>query len=255
MINEYEKLWDERAKYYDVDYSNYTMDIEMFSHYMNEKKVVCELGAGTLRIAKLMFGKYKKYYGVDISKEMLKRGISKLSSNELRKIEIIHSGMEKFELPEKADLMLNMGNSFFMIREPGKHQILLNINKFLKSNGLFILEIYNPNAWRKKPQDTLIHLRTIIDDNNKNIDTLTYTQHIDEDSKINNIIWFRESVDRETQNVKKNVFPIKFYFLDFKDARELISNYFRIEENFGGFEREEFNEEISTRMIFICRKK
>lgn len=255
MINEYEKLWNERAKYYDIDYSNYTMDIEMFSHYMNEKKVVCELGEGTLRIAKLLFGKYKKYYGVDISKEMLKKGISKFNNNELRKIEIIHSSMEKFELPEKADLMLNMGNSFFMIDDSNKHQILLNVNKFLKPNGVFILEIYNPNTWRKKPQDTLIHLRTIIDDNNGNIETLTYTQHIDEDSKINNIIWFRESVNMETQCVKKNVFPIKFHFLDFKDAKKLLGDYFRIEEYFGSFEKDEFNDDQSRRMIFICSHK
>ena len=250
-MNEYEKLWDQRAQFFDTDYSDYDMDLEFFGHYFDPRKTVCELGCGTLRIARLLSGQYKKYYGVDISREMLSNGLKLLPESLRDQVIPIHSAMQDFEFPEKVDLVFSMGNSFLMISDPLKMSVLQNIRNNLAIGGRFVLEIYNPNRWRALPQNQFIHLRTILIETNKYV-TLSYTQSMDEQKKTNSVIWLREEVDNHTREVLKNVFPIEFHYLEYQDIQDMLAGYFQIEEIFGSFEKAPFVLRDSKRMIFVC---
>lgn len=247
---DYQNLWNRRAEFFDVDYSNYDKDIDFFKNFTNPNKEICELGCGTLRIARLLNGHYRTFYGVDLSENMLHKGCDLLPNNLKGKVETIHSGMQDFSLPTNVDLVFNMGNSFLMLTEENKRNALQCVQDVLTENGKFILEIYNPNEWRKKPEEQILHLRTISNDTTHV--TLNYTQAINEKESYNKIIWFREEVDKETREVSKDVFPIKFHFLEYIEAKTLLENYFKITDIYGSFEMDQFDKSTSKRMIFIC---
>jgi SAM-dependent methyltransferase len=161
-----------------------------------------------------------------LSENMLVQGLENLTSEIKESVEAIQSGMQSFRLPERVDLIFNMGNSFLMLKDEKKEDTLSHVVDALRDDGEFVLEIYNPNEWRKKPEDHFLHLRTIDDEESDTHVTLSYTQSINEEESYNKIIWYREEVKKQSREVLKDVFPIKFHFLEFDDAKAMIEKFF-----------------------------
>lgn len=252
---DYEGLWDRRAPYFETDYSEYSDDVDFFREELNrfaEPPVVCELGAGTLRLARQLHGLYRRYYAVDISARMLKKGWKTLSSDQREAVERIHGSMTELSLSEEADLLFSMGNSFFMLDGGEKRETLRRARNHLSPEGRLLLEVYNPDAWRSMPQRQYVHLRTVSPENDK-IVVLSFTQRIDEDARINHVTWFREEIDEDTGQVRKQVFPIEFRFLEPEDVVQMVAQHFEVDATFGDFDREPFDPSGSRRLIVAAQ--
>ena len=250
MSINYEELWDQRAKFFDVDYYNYDMDCEFFKEFMSPEDKVCELGAGTLRLAEQLHESYYKYYGVDISREMLNEGLRNIK---LPNITTIHSSMHDVAFPCKMNLIFNMGNSFFMINNEMKDQTLRNAAENLVQDGMFILEVYNYSRWLRRPMNQLIHMRTIPTESD--YVSIYYTQSVDVEESKNSMIWFRESVSRKDGQVTKSVYPIEFLYSTPDECEILLGKYFDIIEKYGNFDKSKYHKEESPRLIYVCKAR
>jgi len=246
---DYEELWNERANFFDVDYRNYDDDFEFFEKYVSPDTDLLELGSGTGRLPLYLAENANRADGIDLSAEMVARARSKAS--DVENVSFYEADMAEFDLDVEYDLILNQGNSFLMMDDGQKRSTLRRVAEHLKPDGTFVVQIANPERWRQNPQRTMLHLRTVTNDDEAV--TLTYTQNIDEEEQVNQMIWFRESVDAETGEVTKHVWPIDFQFLSHNDAVRMIKDLgFDITEVYGDFDREPF-EEGSNRIIYECQ--
>lgn len=251
---DYEQLWNRRAPHFETDYSGYDLDVSFLRPYVEEAGALCELGCGTLRLARLLDGAYEKYVGVDLSTEMLETGEQTLTAEIRDRVRLIHAPMQEFELAHPVPLIVNTGNSFLMLNHQEKRETLRRVADQLTAEGRFLLEIYNPDRWRKKPQDQILHLRTIHEPDRDRTVTLTYTQSLDEDAQINRIIWFRDEVDLSTRRPTRDVFPIEFHYLESGQVEDLLTPHFEIEERFGGYDRREMDRD-ARRFIYVARPR
>lgn len=253
-MNDYQKLWDRRAIFFDIDYKDYEQDFSFFLDACKKSgDSVLELGCGTGRLLFFLFQSQhcKDVSGRDLSKEMLEEAQKKINKSKSR-IRLIHGDMRDFHIGRNFHLIFTMGNSFFMMDTEGKRSTLNHVKEHLKDEGNFVVEVANPKYLLSKPQDTFIRLRTVnLPESQKNI-VIFYTQKI-EDNETNKIkiIWFRDEID-ENGSITRKIFPITFHCLFFHEMEKLlIESGFKIMESYGSFYKHPFNEN-SKRMIFFC---
>lgn len=252
---DYEDLWDSRAPHFETDYAGYSDDVAFFRAELDRfdgPPVVCELGAGTLRLVRRLHGHYRTYYAVDLSSKMLEEGLDTLDAEQREAVETIHASMSDLSLPERVDLVFCMGNSFFMLEDEEKEATLRRVASSLRPEGRFVLEVYNPAAWRDMPERRHIHLRTVTREEGDDV-VLSFTQRIDEEEKVNHMTWFREQIEAGTGLVRKEVFPIEFRFLEPDQVVERVGRHFDVEATFGSFERDPFDPSESRRLIVSAR--
>jgi SAM-dependent methyltransferase len=115
--------------------------IEKAAQYkaFGKDKVVLEIGPGYGRLLSSMLDKkieFKKYIGVDISKDVCSFLQKKFARPD---IEIINGDAEKIILPEQADVVISALT--FKHMYPDFEQVILNLNKSLKPGGLYIFDL------------------------------------------------------------------------------------------------------------------
>lgn len=88
--------------------------------------------------------------GVDISKTMLDLA-KKLAKKEKVSLRLIHSDMRKIHFKNEFDAVINLFTSFgYFAREKENIKVLKNINRALKPEGKFVLDLLNKNWFFEK---------------------------------------------------------------------------------------------------------
>lgn len=112
---------------------------------LGENKSVLELGCGTaLNLEKIrkMDLKFKKYTGVDFSKDML--GIAKKKFAGEPKIEFIEADITKFETDEKFDIILC---TWVLSHLVAPADFVNRAQKFLNKDGRMFIVFFSKPAW------------------------------------------------------------------------------------------------------------
>ena len=123
------------------------------------------------------------------------------------------------------------------------------VNKHLKEEGLFIFDCYNPNIQyiteSEKSKNKIAEYNT--SDNRKVV--IEQTMKYESKSQINRIKWhyFINDKFNSVQNL-----DMRMYYPQELDTYLKLSG-FTIQNKFGNFEQEVFNNE-SEKQIFICKK-
>ena len=96
--------------------------------------ILAGTGAFSIHAAKY----FKTIIAVDVSEEMINVARTKAELRKISNIEFVQSGFLNFQPMEKADLVYTKW-AFHHLPDYWKQAALLNINKMLKPNGLFLI--------------------------------------------------------------------------------------------------------------------
>lgn len=118
-----------------IDYNIWAIYLnEIFEDDFNKDSMILELGAGTSKLANAFQKKYKNYFPIDLSKEMLLR-------NELAKNKIVCSMIE-LPFKKKFDLVISAFDSVnYLLTKKDLIKLFQNVNNVLNDNGVFLFDV------------------------------------------------------------------------------------------------------------------
>lgn len=143
-------------KHVGVDYSTsenasiYDAQMETFRDYENEAKefvdkintpekcVAIDIGCGTGAFSVHAAKYFHKIHAVDVSRQMLAIAQSKADALNVKNIQFHNSGFLEFSLPDQADVVFTKW-AFHHLPDFWKQAALINMNKLLKTGGVFLL--------------------------------------------------------------------------------------------------------------------
>lgn len=146
----YSKYYDQL--YYDKDYGTETdYLVALIKKYHANAHSLIDLGCGTGKHAKLLAKRGYEVIGVDSSEEMI--SIAGKESD----LEFILDDILKFKLDKKLDVALSIFHVFsYLTENETLLTAFLNINKHLKENGIFIVDVWHtPAVHRQIPENRI----------------------------------------------------------------------------------------------------
>lgn len=226
-------------------------DLPFYSRWLKKKKDgnILELCCGTGRLTIPLAQDGYNITGVDISTSMLKH--AKEKANELNvSIKFIESDIRSLDLTEMYDVIFIPFNSIHhLYTNQDFFDVLLNVRKYLKEDGYFIFDCFNPDICfivnAEKEENTVAEYST---KDGRSV-VIKETMAYENTTQINRIKWnyFLNGKYDSTQNV-----DVRLFFPKELDAY-LDFHGFEVIHKFGGFEEEIF-EDRSGKQIFVCKK-
>jgi hypothetical protein len=157
-----------------------------------------------------------------------------------------------FHLGQKFDLIFIPFNSFLhLYKEEEMTQCLKSIQNHLSDNGKFLLDIFVPDPeFLYRDPDKKYEEMTIIHPNGGEC-TVWQKNQYKEETEINHIHWFFNRGNSEPMD--EYDFDMRMIYPDTMD-RVLSDSDFTIEEKWGDYDGEPFNE-TSLLQLYICSKR
>ena len=233
---------------YDACTAHKIDDIPFYEHWWaNDNGTILELACGTGRIAKHLIESGFNYTGLDLSSVFIDYCRSNFPNGKFTT-----GDMCDFNLGQKFDLIFIPFNSFLhLYKEDEMTQCLKSIQNHLSDNGKFLLDIFVPNPeFLYRDPDKKYEEMTIIHPNGGEC-TVWQKNQYKEETEINHIHWFFNRGNIEPMD--EYDFDMRMIYPDTMD-RVLSDSDFTIEEKWGDYDGEPFNE-TSLLQLYICSKR
>ena len=233
---------------YDACTAHKIDDIPFYEHWAKQTNgPILELACGTGRIAKHLIESGFNYTGLDLSSVFIDHCRSNFPNGKFTT-----GDMCDFNLGQKFDLIFIPFNSFLhLFTEEEMAQCLKSIQNHLSDNGKFLLDIFVPNPeFLYRDPDKKYEERTIIHPNGGEC-TVWQKNQYKEETEINHIHWFFNRGNIEPMD--EYDFDMRMIYPDTMD-RVLSDSDFTIEEKWGDYDGEPFNE-TSLLQLYICSKR
>ena len=232
---------------YDACTAHKIDDIPFYKNWANDYGTILELACGTGRIAKHLIESGFNYTGLDLSSVFIEHCRSNFPNGKFTT-----GDMCDFNLGQKFDLIFIPFNSFLhLYKEEEMTQCLKSIQKHLSDNGKFLLDIFVPDPeFLYRDPDKKYEEMTIIHPNGGEC-TVWQRNQYKEETEINHIHWFFNRGN--IQPMDEYDFDMRMIYPDTMD-RVLSDSNFTIEEKWGDYDGELFNE-TSLLQLYICSKR
>ncbi len=233
---------------YDACTAHKIDDIPFYEHWAKQTNgPILELACGTGRIAKHLIESGFNYTGLDLSSVFIDYCRSNFPNGKFTTGDMCH-----FNLGQKFDLIFIPFNSFLhLYKEEEMTQCLKSIQNHLSDNGKFLLDIFVPNPeFLYRDPDKKYEEMTIIHPNGGEC-TVWQKNQYKEETEINHIHWFFNRGNIEPMD--EYDFDMRMIYPDTMD-RVLSDSDFTIEEKWGDYDGEPFNE-TSLLQLYICSKR
>lgn len=138
------------AGYYDLAFGGMTEDRDLYVALAREEGgPVCELGAGTGRVALAIARAGVAVAGVDVSEPMLERFRAKLAgeSEEVRgRVEVVAGDMRSWGPDGRfAQIFIPFRAFLAMLTREERHRCLVNCHRILRPGGRLVLNLFHPS--------------------------------------------------------------------------------------------------------------
>ena len=233
---------------YDACTAHKIDDIPFYEHWAKQTNgPILELACGTGRIAKHLIESGFNYTGLDLSAVFIDHCRSNFPNGKFTT-----GDMCDFNLGQKFDLIFIPFNSFLhLYKEDEMTQCLKSIQNHLSDNGKFLLDIFVPDPeFLYRDPDKKYEEMTIIHPNGGEC-TVWQKNQYKEETEINHIHWFFNRGNSEPMD--EYDFDMRMIYPDTMD-RVLSDSDFTIEEKWGDYDGEPFNE-TSLLQLYICSKR
>jgi SAM-dependent methyltransferase len=233
---------------YDACTAHKIDDIPFYEYWAKQTNgPILELACGTGRVATHLIKSGFNYSGLDLSSVFIHHCKSKRFNGKF-----ITGDMRYFNLGQKFDLIFIPFNSFLhLYKEDEMTQCLKSIQNHLSDNGKFLLDIFVPNPeFLYRDPDKKYEEMTIIHPNGGEC-TVWQKNQYKEETEINHIHWFFNRGNIEPMD--EYDFDMRMIYPDTMD-RVLLDSDFTIEEKWGDYDGEPFNE-TSLLQLYICSKR
>ena len=233
---------------YDACTAHKIDDIPFYEHWAKQTNgPILELACGTGRIAKHLIESGFNYTGLDLSSVFIDYCRSNFPNGKFTT-----GDMCDFNLGQKFDLIFIPFNSFLhLFTEEEMAQCLKSIQNHLSDDGKFLLDIFVPDPeFLYRDPDKKYEEMTIIHPNGGEC-TVWQKNQYKEETEINHIHWFFNRGNIEPMD--EYDFDMRMIYPDTMD-RVLSDSDFTIEEKWGDYDGEPFNE-TSLLQLYICSKR
>ncbi|AGB04949.1 methylase involved in ubiquinone/menaquinone biosynthesis [Aciduliprofundum sp. MAR08-339] len=234
-------FYDVEADLYDLFYFDFQDDIEIYRKYAKECDSLLELMCGTGRI--LYYLDHPNMWGIDSNEKMLARARENLKG---KNVKLVKGDVLNFSIPERFCLVLIGLNSLTMFPKEERLKILKNANAHLESGGRIIVDIFNPF---EMVEGIVHHGDTIFRDDR------IYSRFFVPVKYGNRwkLLYFYDTVENEI--LRRRFAEMYIYPIEKEEiVRELEDVGFEIEDVYGDYEMNEFDE-YSERIIVVGVKR
>lgn len=227
-------------------------DIPFWKHLI--KKFNCqsvlEICCGTGRLGLPLITDQMDYYGIDISESFINHFKTKVSNYNQNKI--IVSDATQFNIDKKFDLVFIGFNSLAHLLTEQQVKSFFNcVQKHMHNKSIFCIDVFMPSHQLISNIDnTKIELMDFIDSSTQKKLTILESTIYNSNTEVNQISW--EFIDQKNQIQFIYEFEMRMFFPDTLN-RLLIDSKFDINDFYGSYELENFNEH-SEKQIYICKK-
>lgn len=245
MKTEWFKDWFNSADYLKVyRHRNQTEAEALVNLILNNIRLdnnakVLDMACGSGRHSILLAKKGLDVTAVDLSKNLLSVA-KQLAEKDKLNINFINSDLRNFRTSVQFDLIVNLFTSFgYFDDDLENFGLLKTAFDHLKKNGYFILDYFNTSFIQKN----------LVPESYDNLDSATIIQK----RKIEGLRLNKEIIIKNNSQSDNYFESVRMYTQD-----ELITQLnkigFDIKKTFGDFQGNEFNENLSTRIIIIAQK-
>jgi ubiquinone/menaquinone biosynthesis C-methylase UbiE len=158
------------ARFYDLQHSSYTPDVDMYKHFAAECRArhpdlaILEIGSGTGRVMIPLVEAGYRIVGVDESPEMLQIARDGLVRNPAERWQVIEADARALDLPERFGMAFIALNTFLhnLTRE-SQLGMLASVRRHLHPDGILIVDLppndemaFQPDSGEYEYEATLI---------------------------------------------------------------------------------------------------
>lgn len=259
MENNDFNLYKNAAKYYDYDNrDNLTADIPFYHEYAQRTgREILEIGCGTGRVAIPLAEVGFCVTGLDLSDSMLnifKEKLVNVTEQVRNRVKLINGNMSNFSFDKKYDLIIAPFRAFQALTEVNDiNNCLKCINEHLKSNGLFIVNVFRPykvldESWC---YPETVQWETVDQNIGIKITKKHWGSKID---VVKQVIYpnFAYEISDESgsfERIEEKMSSKYYYYQQIKDYLE--SNGLAVVEEYGWYDKSDIKD--GREMIFVCR--
>jgi len=197
--------------------------------------LACGAGRHSIEFAKKGF----PVTAVDLSKNLLKN--AKINAQNANvNINFMQADLRNFYINEKFDLVLNLFTSFgYFETDEDNFKVFQIAYNYLHENGFFVFDYFN----KKHVENNLIPST-----NFKINDTEIIQKRYIKNGRVIKDITIKKNGYEKHFNESVKIYSLK------KIKSELVVNKFKIKNIFGSFDKAEYDENLSDRIIIIAQK-
>ncbi len=253
---------DALARFYDLEYRDYTEDSDFYAQYAQaldpgRELPILELGCGTGRLLKALSKVGFSVTGVDTYQEMLDIARQRLDGEDNSgSVDLIYADM--CDLGGKLGKSYNMAfcalNTFaYLTSSADQLMMLRGIVPHLVTHGILILDLTPPFPHLFSPDDgILVHQGTFRDEEGGFTLHKLITGQVDYSTQTHDVTIFYDVIDAEGKMTRITDELRLRWAGRFEMELLLEAAGYRVEKVYGGYELEEFGAG-SERMIFVAR--
>jgi SAM-dependent methyltransferase len=186
----------------------------------------------------------RKVIGIDLSKLLLKKAKERARKIDAKNVFLVRADMRS--LPFKADLfenVLNFWTSFGYFSDKENEKVLQEIVQVMKANGLFIIDIANPDWILRNFKDKDWH--------DEEGFYLMQERTLNWEGRRMSVHWV--FVDKKDREIREIAFDLRLYSIE--ELRRLFKKLgLKIIKEFGSFTDEKFDKASSKRIIIVGLK-
>lgn len=251
-------LFDRFARFYDWDYRDYEDDLEAILQLADEcRGPVLELGCGTGRVVVPLAAAGQRVTGVDISPALLAIAERKLADAGLsHSATLVCADLRSFELAEKQfALAICTSNTLMHLTTAGDQlAVLRNAYRHLRTNGVLVIDLFNPDIARLLEVNGLTELADRWRDDAAGADVFKWSvRTVDLAEQIQETLFIYEEVFDDGQ-VRRHPCPFTLRYLWRNEAELMLEKAgFVVDDVWGDLDGGQYDA-TSDHLVLLARR-
>jgi SAM-dependent methyltransferase len=250
--------FDRFARFYDADYRDYADDVEAIGLLAADTgDPLLELGSGTGRLLVPLAAAGHTVTGVDISPAQLAVARDKLAGvGTGRQVTLVEGDLRTFQLPrtDYAFAFCTSNTLMHFTTVSDQLAVLQNAHRHLRSGGLLLVDLFNPDVVRLAAVNGLMELADQWEDASTGGQVLKWSvRTVDWGEQIQDTLFIYEECMPDGQN-RRTLCPFTLRFL-WRSEAELMMRLagFAVEDVWGDFDGSDYSV-ASDHLILLARK-
>lgn len=244
------------AHYYDLFYSDFTEDIQMYMGFAQRcESPLLELACGTGRVLLPLARAGYDMTGLDVSPVMLDIASAKVETEQLgSKVRLVQSDMREFSLGCRYNMAYVPLNSFMHLVTVEDHLSALRcIRRHLNPDGLLVIDLFNPDQGTLTDCYGYVTLEKTMTDPNTGVTVQLFnSRRLDTASQIQEITFIIDEIGPDG-TVRRVLFPFKMRYFFCQEKKLLLEKAgFEVVNVYGSYDLDIFDSN-SDKMIFVAR--
>lgn len=250
-------------KYYEIafNYRDVNKEVDFLegifrTHLDKEIHSVLDIACGTCFHSFELAKRGYEVGGLDISAEMLKYAKRKFDQNGLR-VNLLRGDMKVFRTDKLYDSAICMGDSLtYLLEDEEYYSHLKSVSRILKRDGIYIVDLDNPNYWFGQDFSQELHNDWEMVDGSIRVRVRLHRFPIASKNKIHRVKISLDVRDGEKEYKNESYHDGRVLFPE--DFRKIVNaeNSFELLKYYGDFDlkQESDDSKKSWRMIAVLRK-